>query len=239
MITPRNKGKSSERIAEELLRSRGYTILETNKIVEKAGEDAFEVDIIALNQDGEKYCVEVKAGEASISDIRHVYANSQILSCKPLIICKMLSHKSSETVAEELNVQVISLSDTYLINPEELEIVVRSAIQDVLTQFGFFPLPPPESITKKEIELISVLAQADSFSKAANKLKVSNSKLGNKLGKLRKKGILPTNSQSFSELKQFSKQIIQQISRIKRIKRIEKRIKKLEKEIKKLQEKIQ
>lgn len=236
MINPRNKGKSSERIAEGILKKRGFTILERNKIVEKKGEEAFEVDIIARTPKGEKCCIEVKAGEASVSDVRHAFANSKMLNCRPLIISKGFSNKSAETVAEELEVQIINLSDAYLTEPEELEILVRSALQDVLVDFGFYPLPPRERISNDEMNLISTIAYSESFASITAELKVSKGELGKKIGELRKKGILPQRSQSFTELQKFARHIIRRYSITQRIERIEKRMEHLEEEIKKLRE---
>jgi predicted RecB family endonuclease len=72
MPASRVKGRSSERIARGVLERLGYKILETNKKITVDEAEAFEVDILALNPKGEKYCVEVKAGSASVSDIRQV-----------------------------------------------------------------------------------------------------------------------------------------------------------------------
>ena len=61
MPASRVRRRSSERIARGVLERLGYKILETNKKITVDEAEAFEVDILALNPKGEKYCVEVKA----------------------------------------------------------------------------------------------------------------------------------------------------------------------------------
>ena len=93
------RGRSSERIARGVLERLGYTILETNKKITVDQAEAFEVDILALNPKGEKCCVEVKAGSASVSDIRQVFADSKMLGLKPLLVCKGFADEAAEVVA--------------------------------------------------------------------------------------------------------------------------------------------
>ncbi|NIQ04891.1 MAG: hypothetical protein GWO20_03890 [Candidatus Korarchaeota archaeon] len=236
MINSRRKGKSSERIAEGLLRKLGYEILERNKLVEKGGEQAFEVDFIAKDPEGNLSCIEVKAGDASVSDIRHTYANSEMLNCKPIIVCKSLSNVSAEVVKKELGVTVIPFREYYLTEPEELELVVKSAIQEVLSEFGFFPLPQLEEIPEDTIKVLSALSNASSFPEAAKELDLSTNELGKDVGDLRETGVLPKWSQSFSDLRKFSSRVIRQYSVSRRIKRIEERLEQLEQEIKKIGE---
>lgn len=236
MISPRRKGRSSERIGEGLLRKLGYEILETNKIVEVEGEEAFEIDIVARNPEGEMCSVEVKAGEASVSDIRHAYANCKILNWKPIVICKALSNESAEAVAEQLEVKIIRLRDYYLIKPEELETLIRSAMRDVLTQFGFYPLPPRKKISKEDMNVISALADAESFTEASNKIGVPEGKLGRTLGELKKKGLLPRQSLSFSSLKRFAEHLLRRYSLSKRIDQIERQLKKIEEKMAEIQQ---
>lgn len=228
MISPRRKGRSSERIGEGILRKLGFEILDTNKIVEVEGEEAFEIDIVARSPEKEKCCVEVKAGEASVSDIRHAYANSKILNWKPILICKALSNESAQAVAEQLGVKIIRLRDYYLVKPEELETLVRSTMQDVLTQFGFYPLPPRKKISKEDMDVISALADAESFAEAANKIGIPEGKLGRTLGELKEKGLLPRQSLSFSSLKSFTEHLLRRYSLSKRIDQIERQLEKIE-----------
>ena len=93
------RGRSSERIAKGILTELGYKILETNRKVFVDEVEAFEIDMIVISPKGEKYCVEVKSGLCSTSDIRQVYANSEITKLKPLIVCKGFADEAAEAVA--------------------------------------------------------------------------------------------------------------------------------------------
>ena len=104
------RGRSSERIARGVLERLGYKILETNKKITVDEAEAFEVDILAVNPQGEKCCVEVKAGSALVSDIRQVFADSKILGLKPLLVCKGFADEAAEAVAKELKVELVRLS---------------------------------------------------------------------------------------------------------------------------------
>lgn len=230
MSKSRARGRSSERIARGILERLGYKILETNKKVFIEGAEAFEVDIIALNPEGEKCCVEVKAGSAAVSNIRDAYANSEVLGFKPLIICKGPADSAAEAVAKELKVDVISLSDYYVLSePEELEIILRDAIRGILNEYGFYPLPSWEGILNKDLKVVAALAEAANFSEAAESLGLSVNELGGRLGELREKGILPRQEQSFKALKAFSQQLLSRLALIRRLDRIEARLKRIEK----------
>ena len=50
---------------------------------------------------------------------------------------------------------MIKLSEYYvLLEPEELEVVVRSAMQDVLDEYGLYPVPLWEAIEEEDWRLI-------------------------------------------------------------------------------------
>ena len=223
------KGRSSERIARGILERLGYKILETNKKILVDDAEAFEVDILTLNPKGERCCVEVKAGSASVSDIRQVFADSQILKLKPLLVCKGFADEAAEVVARELDVEVIRLSEHYiLLEPEELEVIVRTAVQSVLDSYGFYPLPAWREIGEEDLELMEKIARADNFTEAAESLDLSVEELGQKIGKLREKGVFPQRGQEFAALKRHSQQIIHRYTLFNRLDEIEKLIKRIE-----------
>ncbi|MEX2739563.1 MAG: recombinase RecB [Candidatus Wukongarchaeota archaeon] len=229
MPKPGVKGRSSERIALGILERLGYEILETNRIVNVGEAEAFEVDMIALSQEGQKYCVEVKAGQAGVSDIRQVFADSEVLGLKPMLVCKGFANEAAEAVAKKLDVKMIPFSQYYvLLEPEELEVVVRSAVQDVLNEYGFFPLPLWEAIKEEDWRLIERITAAESFKEAAQHLGLSVEDLGRRIGDLRRRGIFPGKGQSFMDLKRHSQQLIQRYSLIRRLDKIEERLKKIE-----------
>lgn len=229
MPKSRVKGRSSERIALGILERLGYEILETNRIVNVGEAEAFEVDMIALSQEGEKYCVEVKAGQAGVSDIRQVFADSEVLGLKPMLVCKGFANEAAEAVAKKLDVKMIPFSQYYvLLEPEELEVVVRSAVQDVLNEYGFSPLPLWEAIKEEDWRLIERIIAAENFREAAQHLGLSVEDLGRRMGDLRKRGIFPGKGQSFMDLKRHSQQLVQRYSLIRRLDKIEERLKKIE-----------
>ncbi len=223
------RGRSSERIARGVLERLGYKILETNKKIIVDEAEAFEVDILALSPKGEKCCVEVKAGSASVSDIRQVFADSEMLGLKPLLVCKGFADEAAEAVARELGVEVVRLSEYYiLLEPEELEVVVRTAVQDVLDSYGFYPLPVWREIAEEELELVEKIAEAEDFAEAAEALHLSTEELGQKIGKLREKGVFPHRAQDFKALERHSQQIINRYALLRRLDEIEKRLKRIE-----------
>ncbi len=229
MPRSRVRGRSSERIARGVLERLGYKILEANKKIIVNEAEAFEVDILALSQKGEKCCVEVKAGSASVSDIRQVFADSEILGLKPLLVCKGFADEAAEAVAGELHVKVLRLSEYYiLLEPEELEVTLRTAVQDVLDSYGFYPLPAWREIEEDDLELVKKIAEAEDFAEAAKSLDLSTEGLGQKIGKLREKGVFPQRARDFTALKRHSQQIIHRYALLRRLDEIEKRLKRIE-----------
>jgi predicted RecB family endonuclease len=229
MPKPRVRGRSSERIAKGILEKLGYEILETNKTVTVDEAKAFEVDILAINSEREKCCAEVKAGQAGVSDVRQVFADSKLLGLKPILICKGFANEAAEAVARELQVRMIRLSEYYiLLEPEELEIIVRTAVQDVLDEYGFYPLPPWEAIRDDDWKVMESIAGAESFQEAAQLLSLSVEELGQKIGTLRDHEVFPRREQDFADLKRYSQQLIQRCSLKKRIETIENLLRKIE-----------
>ena len=184
---------------------------------------------LALNPKGERYCVEVKAGSASVSDIRQVFADSEILGLKPLLVCKGFADEAAEAVAKELKVELVRLSEYYiLLEPEELEVVVRTAVQDVLDSYGFYPLPAWRAVEEEDLELMEKIAEAEDFTEAAKSLHLSTEELGQTIGRLRQKGVFPQRGHDFTALKEHSQQIIHRYALLHRLDEIEKRLKRIE-----------
>lgn len=226
---PKVRGRSSERIARGVLEKLGYKILETNKMVIVDQAEAFEVDILALSPEGEKHCVEVKAGRAGVSDVRQVFADSELLGLKPMLVCKGFADEAAEAVARELGVKLIRLSEHYvLLEPEELEVVVRTAMRDVLNEYGFYRLPVWEAIKEEDWKVIEGIAEAKSFEEAAQLLRLSAGELGHRIGALRDGGVFPPRGQAFADLKRHSQQLIRRHSLIRRLEEIENRLKRIE-----------
>ena len=64
------RGASSERIAVDVLERMGFKVLERGRRIVVDGVEVGEADIIAESPSGDRYCVEVKAGRASVNDLR-------------------------------------------------------------------------------------------------------------------------------------------------------------------------
>ncbi|NIN52704.1 MAG: recombinase RecB [Nitrososphaeria archaeon] len=226
------RGQSSERIARTVLTRLGFEILETNKRVVIEGSEAFEVDIIAVSPDGEKYCVEVKSGLGSVSDMRQVYADSKVLDLKPMMVCKGLADDAAAVIARELGVKVVPLSEYYLLlEPEELEVILRNTVQEVLNEYGFYPLPTLESLKEEEFMVIKEIANASSFADAAKALDMSIDDLGHKIGELRAKRTFPRQQQSFEAMKRFSENLVNRYHLLHRLEIIEKCLKRIEEKL--------
>ncbi|HEC82313.1 MAG TPA: recombinase RecB, partial [Thermoplasmatales archaeon] len=132
----RKRGISAERIARRMLESKGFSIIETNYKINSKGENIAEIDIIA-EKDGERYAVEVKSGKASLTSVRQAYANAKLAGYKPLLICKK-SDDAIKEASKKLNVEIMEISEYYLLlEPEELESIVKKCMEDVMEEYGF------------------------------------------------------------------------------------------------------
>ncbi|MEM3786178.1 MAG: YraN family protein [Nitrososphaeria archaeon] len=202
------RGISSERIAKSILKKMGFQILEKNKKVVLNGTQVFEVDLIAKDPSGDVYCVEVKAGRIGISDIRQAYANSMVLGLKPLIICKGYADKATEVLAEELKVKVFLFPDYYcLIEPEDLDYIVREAVRDVLEEYGLVSLSVLENITKRELKILKTFSEKKTFEDCAKSLNIDLEKLGEQISLMREKGLL-RKTEGYEGIRRQAKRIL-------------------------------
>jgi len=224
------RGISAERIARRMLESKGFSIIGTNYKIKSKGENIAEIDIVA-EKDGERYAIEVKSGKASLSSIRQTYANAKLAGFRPLLICKK-SDEAAKEAAKKLGVEIFEMSEYHLLlEPEELESIVKNCMEEVMEKYGYMPYA---FMSNKDIKFFKILAEAESIEDALNKLGIDEKKFGEKLSKMAKKGIIPSRSLSFMDLKKYSMAVISQNEFYERIKRMEKEIK----EIKKLLEKL-
>lgn len=225
------RGISSERIAKSILKKRGFQILDKNKKVVLNGTQVFEVDLIARDENGESYCVEVKAGKIGVSDIRQSYANSMVLGLKPLIVCKGYADKATEVLAEELNVKVFLFPDYYyLIEPEDLDYIVREAVRDILEEYGLVSLSVFENITRKELKILKAFSATESFDECAKCLDMSIEKLGEYISTMREKGLL-RKTEGYAGIKRQAKRILFFVEMVGGIEDIQKNIKNILKKL--------
>ena len=179
-MKPRVRSLTLEVLAEDVLTSLGYNILDRNYRIKIEGIDVAEVDLIA-EKNGEKYAVEVKAGTISVTDIRQAYTNALILGHKPLIVCRGYSDESARILAEHLNVSIVKLQDFIVLStPEEIYNVFFKTLVDVLLE----TLNPAYQISRKakvDTEFLETIVESKNLSDAANKLGITAKKLTAKL----------------------------------------------------------
>ena len=228
----RQKGMSAERIAKRLLESKGFEILATRYELVEKDEAIAEIDIVAKDPMGITYAVEVKAGNGSASTIRRTYANAELSGYEPLLICKDFSDPAAKEVAEKLEVSVIKLSEFYLLlDPEELESIIKTCLEEVLETHGF--LPYSIDLSQTDIKILKALTTAENFKKAAEILGKNHQELGNTIRELTIKGVLPQRSLSFSDLKRVSSSILARTAIDRKLDKIIERIDVLEAKLEK------
>jgi predicted RecB family endonuclease len=220
----KSRGISSERIAKRLLESRGFNILSTNYRVIEGEEKVAEIDIVAEDEKGEKYAIEVKAGKGDVNSIRHAYANARLCGYRPMLICKGYSDDAAKKVALKLNVEVIELSEYYLLlEPEELESLIKKCVEEVFETHGF--LPYSVEINEKDAHILRAISTSKGFEEASKKIGMDSKELGKALQDLTVRGILPKRSLSFMDLKRCCSSILARFEIILKLNKIEERLK--------------
>jgi predicted RecB family endonuclease len=218
------KGLSSERIAKRLLESRGFHILSTKHVIKEGDEKVAEVDIVAEDSNGERYAVEVKAGKGDMNSIRQAYANAKLCEYKPMLICKGYADDAARKAALKLDVNVVELSEYYLLlEPEELESIIKKCVEEVFETHGF--LPYSAEINDKDRKLLKAISTAKNFDEISEKIKINRKDLGKKIDDLTIRGILPKRSLSFRDLKRCSSSILVRSKIMSKLNEIEKRLK--------------
>jgi len=218
------KGLSSERIAKRLLESRGFNIISTKHVIKEDDEKVAEVDIVAEDPNGERYAVEVKAGKGDQNSIRQAYANAELCGYKPLLICKGYADDAVRKAALKLDVKVVELNEYYLLlEPEELESIIKKCVEEVFETHGF--LPYSAEINEKDRIILKAISTAKNFDDTAEKVKINRKELGKKIDDLTTRGILPKRSLSFRDLKRCSSSILARSEILSRLNEIEKRLK--------------
>jgi predicted RecB family endonuclease len=187
-LKPRTRGKASEEIALAVLREMGFKVVEKRKRVIIDGVEVAEVDGI-VEKDGERYAVEIKAGPADVSTIRYAYANAKILGLKPLVVARGFSNEAAKVVAQKLGVNVIELSDLFLVNGEELYVIVKNAVREALYEV-LLDLFNCKDVNNKDREILKAIAFGESFIDTANALGTSVEELAEKVADLKRRGII-------------------------------------------------
>ncbi|MFQ6124942.1 MAG: hypothetical protein ACE5R6_10125 [Candidatus Heimdallarchaeota archaeon] len=213
------KAASRERIACYILEGiLGFKTIETSKDLILSDQKVSEIDFIMESPEGELYAVEVK-GLVSVGGLRQAYLNAELLGkpYKPLVICKDFSDKAAKELADQLKIRIVKLSDYFLLlGPEELELIVRGAMREILAEFGFRQIPDIAEVSEDDVRILEALAGAKDFETVARHLDMKENELGGRLGTLRAIGLLPRESHKFQGLQRHARFALSRL-RIERV----------------------
>jgi len=216
-ISSKRKWRSSELIALEYLEKKGFKIVETRKKIRIEGVEVGEVDAIIESQNGERYAVEIKAGSVDVTGIRQAYVNAVLLGMKPLVVAKGFADDSALALARELGVEVLELGNQYLVEAEELEVIVESAIQGLLRRVLDIVLSN-EPVPPQELAVIENIAKSRDIKEFADSLKTSVENAVKHIKRLQGRRLLPEDTKSYSELRMYAQLILlrEKLSRLEK-----------------------
>jgi predicted RecB family endonuclease len=119
----------------KLLESKGFTIEDTHLRIKRNGREIGEIDILARDDKGDCWAVEVKSGYVDINGVRQAYVNSKITGCKPLLIARSYSNDDVLELADQLGVKLLFLEDLFTIDPIELKVFMEESVETVFTDY--------------------------------------------------------------------------------------------------------
>lgn len=198
---------ASERIAIGVLEELGYKIVELNKKIEIDGVEVGEVDAIVVDQSGEQYAVEIKAGRIDVTGIRQAYVNALLTKSKPLVIAKGYADEAARGLADKLGVRVIQLSDVFLVDSEELYIIIREVIEETLTDYleVFYAFSP--SVKQEQLQILEAIAQSSTIDEASERLGLDPSSLAKRIEDLKRTGIIPRWASKYNTVRRVAQLI--------------------------------
>jgi len=126
-------GARFERFVLDLLPAIGLIPKATRFKVYREGVEVGEVDIVAVDEKGETYAIEVKAGRVDISGIRQAYTNAKILGARPMVIARGYADEGARQLARELGVEVILLPDYFFLSIDDLYVAFTNALARFVT----------------------------------------------------------------------------------------------------------
>lgn len=162
-------GSKFEDFVAELLSNLGYVILGKRVKVYVNGVEVGEVDILAQDQVGNKYAIEVKSGKIDVSGIRQAYTNAKLLNAKPMIIARGFSNDSAKVLAEQLDVKTIILDEVFILKIEELKNVFEMVLYEVINSI----IDSIHNLVKSSVineELINVINKCNDWKCVCNEL---------------------------------------------------------------------
>ncbi|MEM1903424.1 MAG: endonuclease NucS [Pyrobaculum sp.] len=126
-------GARFERYVLDLLPALGLIPKANRYRIYKNGVEVGEVDILAVDEKGDLYAIEVKAGRVDVSGIRQAYINARLIEAKPLVIARGYADDAARQLAKELNVEVILLPDYIFLSIDDLYTVFTNSLARLLT----------------------------------------------------------------------------------------------------------
>lgn len=189
-----NIGKRFEDYVAELLSSLGFQILDKRVKVYLNGVEVGEVDLIAVDNNGQRYAIEVKSGKIDVTGVRQAYVNAILLNAKPMIIARGFSNDSAKILAENLGVKTIILDDVIVLRTDELKTVIKQAIYEILNELFEDLLKIPNIVDN---DLVKVAINCNDWKCICDELGYSDIECGNFIRKIKEQ----LNSSSLSYLK--------------------------------------
>ncbi len=181
------RGRASVEVAKRVLASRGLEVVGEGVRVEVGGVEVGEVDVLARGPGGELYAVEVKAGQASASDVKVLYVNALVLGARPVLVARACSEEAA-ALARRLGVEVHLLSDLLAVDAEELYETVRAAVGDAILEL----LSCLRALRSGEAaRVLEAIASHGSLQEAAGALGLRAEELERRIGELRAAGLIP------------------------------------------------
>lgn len=118
--------------------------------VYRNGVEVGEVDILAVDEKGDVYAIEVKAGKVDISGIRQAFVNAKLLGAKPLVVARGYADEGAYELAKELGVEVVLLPDYIFLSLDDLYTAFANAFARFFaTLFEVFI-----TLTEEEVQAI-------------------------------------------------------------------------------------
>ncbi|MEZ0319918.1 MAG: restriction endonuclease [Pyrobaculum sp.] len=113
-------GARFERYVLDILPSLGFTPKALRYKIYRGDVEVGEVDILAVDNKGETYAIEVKAGRVDIAGIRQAYVNAKLIGAKPMVIARGYADEGARELAKELGVEVVLLPDYIFLSIDDL-----------------------------------------------------------------------------------------------------------------------
>ncbi|OYT27016.1 MAG: endonuclease [Thermoprotei archaeon ex4572_64] len=160
MIFKAMSSRKFEDFIADFLAKIGYKVLDKRVKIVINNVEVGEVDILAVDDYGRKYAIEVKSGKIDVSGIRQAYINAKIMNAIPMIIARGFSNDSAKTLAEELGVKTILLDEVFVLSHDEVKSIIEEVLYDVINEF----LNMIVSTAQFDDKFIEVAEKCDDFS---------------------------------------------------------------------------